>query len=564
MPTLKENPADADIISNKLLIRAGMVRKLVSGVYSFLPLGYKVLRNVERITREEMDKAGFQEVLMSAVQPKELWERSGRWADFGPEMFRLQDRNGRDFCLGPTHEEYFTDLVKNELNSYKQLPTILYQIQTKYRDERRPRFGLIRAREFLMKDAYNFDADREGMLKSYDRVWEAYENVFDRMDFDYRVVLGDSGNMGGSISHEFIAITPNGESEIVYCDDCDFAATNEVAECIYEIETTTEEAKTLEKVHTPNVKTIAELEEFFAIDSDQFVKTLLYKYEDEIYAVLIPGNRDLNLIKLSKHLNCNPDFLEMVEEHEMAEKAGTVLGYVGPIGLKESVNIIVDQRVTEMKNFIIGANEADYHYKNANLTDDLAYEVVEDLLNVEAGDQCPNCNSSLKINRGIEVGNIFQLGTKYSKALDATFLDENGKEQPFYMGSHGIGISRIVSALIEQNHDDYGIIWPINVAPYHAIVTVIRTNDEEQMGLGEEIYQELKEAGIDVLIDDRNERAGVKFNDMDLIGIPLRVVVGRRASEGIVEFSTRADGDKIEISKDEAIEKIYEMVVRSK
>lgn len=562
MPTIKEDPTDADVVSNKLLVRAGMVRKLVSGVYSYLPLGNKVLKNVERIVREEQDAAGFQEVLMSAIQPRELWEKSGRWADFGPEMFRLTDRKDREFCLGPTHEEYFTDFVKNELNSYKQLPLIIYQIQTKYRDERRPRAGLIRGREFLMKDAYNFDADKEGMIKSYEKVWKSYEKTFDRLGFEYRIVRGDSGNMGGSVSHEFIALCSGGEAQVAYCEECDYSATDEIAECITDEYKESDEVLAQEKVHTPDVKTIADLEEFFNLPAKKFIKTLLYKVEgEEVIAVMIPGDRELNMVKLSKYLDAHPDRIEMLEKEEINPFTGSYYGFVGPYGLKDSIRLLVDSKILDMKNFIVGANEVDYHIKNVNITDELDYEVIDDVVNAREGDKCPTCGRDIKIVTGIEVGNIFQLGTKYSKSLDATYLDENGKAQYFWMGSHGIGVSRIVAALVEQNHDDYGIIWPINVAPYKAIVSVINPSDEVRMDLAEEIYSELKAKGIEVLLDDRNERPGVKFNDMDLIGIPLRIVVGRDAKDGNVEYSIREDArNKHKLSKDDAIEEVLKAI----
>lgn len=560
MPTIKEDPTNADVISNKLLVRAGMVRQLVSGVYSYMPLGNRVLKNIERIVREEQDAAGFQEVLMSALQPRELWEKSGRWADFGPEMFKLEDRKGREFCLGPTHEEYFTNFIKNELNSYKQLPLIIYQIQNKYRDERRPRAGLIRGREFLMKDAYNFDADEEGMKKSYDEVWESYNKIFNRLGFDYKVVQGDSGNMGGKVSHEFIAITTGGEAQIAFCKKCDYAVTDEIAECITNEYNETDEILEVEKVYTPNVKTIQELNEYFNLPKKKFVKTLLYKTPDDVIAIMIPGDRELNIVKLSKYLNQHLDSIEMLGENEIYNLTGSFLGFVGPFGLKESVRLIIDSRVKSMKNFIVGANEKNYHLKNVNITNELECEISDDLLNIRESDICPACGSEIYIHSGIEIGNIFQLGTKYSEALDATYLDKFGKAQYFWMGSHGIGVSRIIAALVEQNHDDKGIIWPLCVAPYKAIVSIINIKNNEMLELGNRIYDELTKNGIDVLIDDRKERAGVKFSEMDLIGIPLRIVIGRKANEGIVEFSTRKDMEKEEITSSEAIKRVIEAV----
>lgn len=549
MPTLREVPNDADIISAQLLLRAGMIRKLVSGVYSFLPLGFRVMKNVERIVREEMDKFGGQEVLMSAIQPREIWEESNRWANFGPEMFKLKDRHEREFCLGPTHEEYFTFMINNELKSYKQLPLNLYQIQTKYRDERRPRFGLVRSREFIMKDAYTFDVDQEGLEKSYDNMWKAYESAFDRIGFKYKVVQGDSGNMGGNVSHEFIAITPNGESTIAYCDDCDYAATDEIAETIYTCRSEESNGQPMEKVFTPDVKTIADLESFFKVSGNQFIKTLLFKTEDDkrVFAVMVPGDRSLSLIKLSKFVGVSDEELIMLTDDEVYKIAGSIMGFVGPFGLKESVEIIADRRVFEIRNGICGANEKDHHLKNISL-DASNYKVCDDLLLVEAGDSCPKCGKPLSIDKGTEVGNIFQLGDKYSKAMNATFLDKDGKAKHFIMGSYGIGISRCVAAVVEQFHDERGIIWPVSIAPYKVLVTVVNTKSEEQVVMAENLYQTLKSKNIEVLLDDRNERAGVKFTDADLIGVPLRVTVGKKASEGIVEFSLRSENEKTEVS----------------
>lgn len=547
MPTLREVPNDADVISSQYLLRAGMVRKLVSGVYSFLPLGFKVLKNVENIVREEMDRFGAQEALMSAIQPREIWEESGRWENFGPEMFKLQDRHNREFCLGPTHEEYFTYLVRNELKSYKQLPLNLYQIQTKYRDERRPRFGLVRAREFIMKDAYTFDVDQAGLEKSYMNMWKAYEAAFDRIGLKYKVVQGDSGNMGGSLSHEFIAITPSGESTIAYCDTCDYAATDEVAKCIIDMPVTDEAKGEMKEVHTPDVKTIDELKAFFKCEGSRFIKTLLFKDENnQVYAAMIPGHRDLNLVKLCRFLDISEDETVMLEENEITPLTGSYLGFVGPFGLKESVKVVADKRIFQMTNAICGANKVDYHLENVNLLED-DYLVAEDLLQVEAEDACPTCGKPLFIDRGTEVGNIFQLGDKYSKSLKATFLDADGKAKHFQMGSYGIGISRTVSAIVEQCHDDRGIVWPRHLAPYELIVNVVNAKKADDLAIGEDIYRELQKQGYNVVLDDRKERAGVKFNDADLIGFPLRIVVGKSAKDGIVEVSLRSDGVKEEV-----------------
>ncbi|HHV46380.1 MAG TPA: proline--tRNA ligase [Tissierellia bacterium] len=557
MPTLREVPAEAEIPSHQLLLRAGMMRKLVSGVYSYLPLGYRVIRKIENIVREEMDRQGAQELLMSAIQPKELWEESGRWSTFGPEMFRLKDRNDREFCLGPTHEEYFTSLIKDEVKSYKQLPLNLYQIQTKYRDEKRPRFGVIRAREFIMKDAYSFDKDEEGMRESYRKMWEAYDRVFTRLKLKFRVVEGDSGAMGGSSSHEFIAMAETGEGVIAYCEACDYAATNEKAKVVYNIESD-EAERELERVHTPNVTTIDELQEFFNIEKNRFGKALVYIAKGDPVVVIIPGDRELNETKLINYLGIPEHELVMADENIIEEITNAKKGFTGPIGLKDGVRLIVDSRITRMKNIIVGGNETDYHIKNANYGRDFKGEIAEDLLLVEEGDICPKCGAPLKMDRGIEVGNIFQLGTKYSSSLNAKFLDEDGKEKPFIMGSYGIGVSRTVAAIVEQYHDENGIIWPLVVAPYHVIITVVNSNNEEQSQLGEKLYSELINEGIEVMLDDRNERAGVKFNDRDLIGIPIRITVGKKAGENIVEYSLRKDNEKIEISADKVLEKVKE------
>lgn len=557
MPTLREVPAEAEIPSHQLLLRAGMIRKLVSGVYSYLPLGYKVIKKIEDIVREEMDNKGAQELLMSAIQPKELWEATGRWGNFGPEMFRLKDRNEREFCLGPTHEEYFTDLIKDEIKSYKQLPLNLYQIQTKYRDEKRPRFGVIRAREFIMKDAYSFDKDEEGMKEAYMKMWDAYEKIFTRLKLKFKVVEGDSGAMGGSDSHEFMAMAETGEGVIAYCDACDYAATDEKAIVVYNVEAD-EVEKEMEKVHTPNVTTIEGLQEFFNMDKSKFGKALVYVAEGEPVVAIIPGDRELNETKLVNYLGIPEHELAMADEDVIKEITKAEKGFTGPVGLKDGVRLIVDSRITKMKNLIVGGNETDYHIKNVNYGRDFKGEIAEDLLLVQEGDICPKCGAPLKMDRGIEVGNIFQLGTKYSMSLNAKFLDEDGKEKPFIMGSYGIGISRTVAAIVEQHHDENGIIWPLIVAPYHVIITVVNSKNEEQSLLGEKLYEELKNEGIEVLLDDRKERAGVKFNDRDLIGIPIRITVGKRAGENIVEYSLRRDNEKEEISAEEVLEKVKE------
>ncbi len=554
MPTLRQDPAEAEIPSHQLLLRAGMIRKLVSGVYSYLPLGYRTIRKIENIVREEMDNKGAQELLMSAIQPKELWEKSGRWDNFGPEMFKLRDRSEREFCLGPTHEEYFTNLIKDEVNSYKQLPLIIYQIQTKYRDEKRPRFGLIRAREFIMKDAYSFDVDEDGMKLSYQKMWDAYDAIFTRLKLNYKVVQGDTGAMGGKISHEFMAMSEVGEGRIAYCKACDYAATDEKADVVINIEDD-EKLLDIEKIYTPEIKIIEDLTNFLKIDKRKFGKAIILKAAGKPIVVLIPGDRELNETKLINYLKIAEHELEMADEDTIKKITMADKGFTGPIGLKDA-RLIVDKRITKIRNIVVGANETDYHLKNVNYGRDFQAEVVDDLLLVEEGDTCPNCGSKLYIDRGIEVGNIFQLGTKYSKSLNATFLDENGKEREFVMGSYGVGVSRSVAAIVEQYHDEKGIIWPFVVAPYHVIITVVNTKKEEQIALGERLYNELKNKGIEVLLDDRNESAGVKFNDRDLIGIPARITVGKLASDGIVEFSLRKSSEKEELKAEDVYDRI--------
>lgn len=557
MPTLREDPQDAEIASHKLLLRAGMIRKTAAGLYSYLPLGYRIVRKVENIVREEMDNYGSQEIHMPVTQPREIWEESGRWKTFGPEMFKLQDRNNREFCLGPTAEEYFTDLVKGEIKSYKQLPLNIYQIQTKYRDEKRPRFGINRSREFLMKDAYTFDVDEEAMREAYMNMWRAYEVVFNRLGLEYKIVAGDSGAMGGNSSHEFIALSDVGEGVICYSDDSDFAATDEKAYVYYQVNDENVEKLPSEKVLTPNCKTIEEVSDFLNVDKAHCLKAVDLMVEGKPVIVFIPGDRELNMSKLVSYLKCPEHEIEMMEEQDIL-KLNSSPGFTGPIGLDS--RIIIDSRVTQMKNFVVGANEENYHIKNVNYGDDFEGEIVEDLLMVQEGDIDPETKSPLKFKRGIEVGNIFQLGQKYSKSMNATFLDENGKEQFFWMGSYGIGVTRSVSAIVEQNHDDKGMIWPLVVAPYHLIITVVNTKNEEQNTLAEKLYEKLLLQGVEVLLDDRKERVGVKFNDRDLIGIPLRITVGKKAAEDIVEFSERKTLENIELSSTEAYEKVMEII----
>lgn len=557
MPTLREVPADAEIASHKLMLRAAMIRRSASGVYTYLPLGHKMVQKVEKVVREEMNKAGAMEILMSAIQPREIWDQSGRWSVYGPEMFKLKDRNDREFCLGPTAEEYFTSLVKGEVKSYKQLPLNLYQIQTKYRDEKRPRFGVNRAREFSMKDAYSFDTCEETMMEAYMKMYRAYEKIFDRLCIDYRVCQGDAGAMGGNSSHEFIALAETGEGIIAYTADGSYAATDEKAQ-VYYVGPSPEEPVAMEKVHTPGTKTIEEVSNFLGIQPARCAKAVDLLVEGKPVFVFIPGDRELNETKLVSYLGVPEHEVEMMDD-ETIVRMGSAPGFTGPIGLGEEARIIIDSSLKNIQNLVIGANEEDHHYKGVNFGRDFEGEVAPDLLMVQEGDKTED-GQDLLFARGIEVGNIFQLGQKYSKALHATFLDENGKEQFFWMGSYGVGVTRSLSAIVDQNHDDKGILWPLAIAPFEAIVTVVNTKKEEQNALGLEIYEKLLEAGIDVALDDRNERAGVKFNDRDLIGIPLRISVGKAASERIVEYSTRREGVNEEVPVQEAIDRILEAV----
>lgn len=558
MPTLREAPSDAEIASHKLLLRGAFIRKSASGVYTYLPLGYKVIRKVEEITRQEMDRASAQEILMSAIQPKEIWEQSGRWEKFGPEMFKLKDRHNREFCLGPTAEEYFTTLIKDEVKSYKQLPLNLYQIQTKYRDEKRPRFGINRAREFTMKDGYSFDTNSDTMVNSYMEMYRAYEAVFDRLRLDYKIVQGDNGAMGGNESHEFIALSETGEGVIAYSESGKYAATTEKAAVIYNLPES-EDKKDMEEVNTPGTTTIEDVSNFLNMDKKKCAKAIDLMVEGKPVFVFIPGDRELNMAKLIGYLGVPEHSIEMMTDEEIISM-GSKPGYTGPIGITEDARIILDKNITLMDNLVVGANKEDTHIINANYNRDFNGEICEDLLEVQVGDIIPETGEEYKFARGIEVGNIFQLGTKYSEAIGATYLDENGKEQLIWMGSYGVGVTRSVSAIVEQNHDDDGIIWPMTVAPYHVIVTVVNTKNEEQLALGEEIYNKLISEGIEVILDDRKERAGVKFNDRDLIGIPLRITVGKMAVENKIEYSTRKEKVNEEITVEEAISRAINTV----
>lgn len=540
-PTLREVPAEAEVMSHILMLRAGMIRKSASGVYTFMPLGYRVIKKVMQIVREEMDRKGGQELMLPIIQPAELWIESGRWDVYGDELFRLKDRHGRDFALGPTHEEIITDLVRGEIRSYKQLPLLLYQMQNKYRDERRPRFGLMRGREFIMKDLYSFDKDQAGLDESYRKMYEAYTRIFTRCGLKFRPVEADPGAIGGTGgTHEFMVIADSGEAAIVYCDSCDYAANVEKAEAVVTGEPSGEVALEMQEVATPGARTIDEVASFLHMTSDKFIKTLIYRTEDKLVAALVRGDREVNEIKLQNILGCLQ--LVLADDKTVGDLTGAATGYAGPVDLRD-VRIIVDQEVAMMKNAVTGANKTDYHTLNVNPGRDFPLDEVADIRMVNAGEPCPRCGGTLQAARGIEVGQVFKLGTKYSKALGAKFLDENGKEQLMIMGCYGVGISRTVAAAIEQNHDDDGIIWPMPIAPYHAIVVPVSTKDDKQMQMAVDLYESLQAAGVEVVIDDRNERPGVKFKDADLIGYPLRIVVGNKTvDEGTVEIKHRRNG----------------------
>jgi prolyl-tRNA synthetase len=553
-PTLREVPSEAEIASHQLLLRAGFIRKTTAGVYSYLPLAKRVLRKIENIIREEMDRAGGQELMMPIIQPQELWEKSGRWSVYGDEMFRLYDRHNRGFCLGPTHEEIITTLVDAEVQSYRDLPLLLYQIQNKYRDEIRPRFGLMRGREFIMKDLYSFDADYEGLDVSYKKMYTAYQSIYDRMNLNYRVVEADSGAIGGNESHEFMVLADSGECTVLYCESCDYAANVERAQCIVPDNTPLQsDWRDIEKISTPGLRTIQDLVKNLGIPEQEQVKTLMYSADEEIIAVVLRGDRDLNEIKLKNFLGAKQLF--MADEASVRERCGAGFGSLGPVGLK--VKIYVDLEVARLQNFSCGANEDNYHFRNANMGRDIVPEAVIDMRNAVEGDICPICSANLQSIRGIEVGHIFKLGTKYSDALGASFRNTDGEEKAMVMGCYGIGVSRTMAAAVEQNNDANGIMWPIPIAPYHVIIIPVNTNKEEQMQAANAIYEELIGAGVEVILDDRDERAGVKFKDADLIGIPIKITIGPKSlQEKQAEVKKRWEADTELVALDKVVDTI--------
>lgn len=547
--TLRENAKDEESTSSNLLVRAGMIKKSSNGVYMIMPMGKKVLSKIENIVREEMDATGAQELQMPALILEEVYENSGRRSNFGSNMFSMKDRYGKNYVLGPTHEELFAVAASMKGTSYKDFPYNLYQIQTKFRDETRPRYGLIRVREFIMKDAYSFDTDLEGLDVSYMKMFNAYKKIFDRMELDYKIVKADMGVMGGLLSEEFQAVCEIGEDTVVQCSECDFSSNLEITEVVNTCTMSEETEKEINKVATPHAKTIDEVAAFFGKDANSFVKTLIYKVNNEFVAFLLKGNRELNETKALKLLGATE--MELASFADVEDITHAAVGFAGPVGL--GIKIVMDNEVTTMKNFICGANETDMHLENVNLKDFKA-DMIGDIATVTESDICPVCGKPLKFSKGIEIGNTFKLGTKYAKAMGLNYLDKNNKLNPVVMGSYGIGLGRCMAAVVEQHNDEHGIIWPRSIAPFDLGLVVVSTKDEVQMQLAEKIYNELKEAGYDVLFDDRDERVGVKFKDMELIGLPARITIGKKAGEGIVEFRRRTDSANTEVKVEELVE----------
>ncbi len=554
LSTVKETPADAEVISHQLMLRAGMIRKLAAGLYTWLPLGLRVLRKVEAIVREEMDRAGAQEMLMPAVQPAELWQESGRWEQYGPELLRMKDRHGREFCFGPTHEEVITDVMRREIRSYKQLPANFYQIQTKFRDETRPRFGVMRAREFIMKDAYSFHLDHASLQETYDLMYRTYARIFTRLKLQFRAVEADTGSIGGRSSHEFHVLADSGEDAIAFCNSCDYAANVEMATSRL-LAPPPEATHAKEKVVTPGIRTVDEQAKMLGISLDRIVKSIVVMADDKPAVFFVSGSDELNTIKAAHALGATT--LRLAEAAEVLAVTGAPVGFVGPLNLPADIKVVVDTQAAQIHNFSSGANEADYHWINLNWGVDVTLpSIVADVRSVRVGEQCPRCEGQLSIRRGIEVGHIFQLGTKYSQALNATCLDEQGKATVMTMGCYGIGVSRIVASAIEQNNDAQGIIWPNSIAPFHVALLPMNMHKSHRVReAAEKLYDELCVAGVEVLFDDRKERPGVMFADMELIGIPHRLVLGERGlDEGVIEYKgRRANADQSSDSQNIAL-----------
>ena len=564
LPTLREVPKEAEVTSHRTVLRAGYIRQLASGIYTYLPLGFRVLKKIERVVREEMERAGAQEILCSALQPAELWHETGRWDDYGPELVRLKDRHDRGFVLGPTHEEVFTTLVKQEISSYKKLPLNLFQIQTKYRDERRPRFGVMRAREFVMKDAYSFHTSWEDLDVTYRDMYRTYSNIFSRVGLNFRPVEANAGAIGGEgENHEFMAMADVGEDTIAVCNHCDYAANLEKAEVGQVVAAglePTDEAPAYEKLHTPDTKTIDQLVASLGVDATSLIKTLVYLVDGEPVAVAVRGDHEVNELKVKDFFNGRT--IELANDTTIERVTGAKLGFIGLVGL--TIPFVVDQAVAQMRTGITGANEADYHLQNVVPGRDFSLEKVADVRNVIEGDTCPSCKEgTIKFYQGIECGHIFKLGTKYSASIGVKYLDPNQKQQTPVMGCYGIGVSRVMAAIIEQNNDENGFIWPIPVAPFHVHLIPTKVKDEEQMAIAENLYSRLQAQGIDVLLDDRDEKPGVKFKDSDLIGLPIRVTVGKRANEGVIEFKLRKTGEVSDITVEQADEEIFEPCKRA-
>ena len=553
IPTLREDPAEAEVVSHRLMLRAGMIRKLAAGVYSTLPLGERVMQKTAQIVREEMNRAGALEVTLPFVQPAELWHESGRWEVYGKELLRLTDRHDRQFCLGPTHEEVITDLVRNVVSSYRQLPVTLYQIHIKFRDEIRPRFGVMRAREFIMKDAYSFDIDDASAEASYQRMYDAYSRIFARLGLRFRAVEADSGPIGGSFSHEFMVLADTGEDVIVTCSACDYAANTEKAEILPPEQGGAADTAWLpvERVATPEMRTIDEVSGFLRIDPARLIKTLVYDTDDGPVVALVRGDHEVNEVKLKNHLACT--WLELAGEDLIARVTDAPRGFAGPVGLQD-VRIVADHGLQNQVNMATGGNEVDVHLINVNAARDFSVAAYADIRSAQSGDPCPRCGAALTTTRGIEVGHIFKLGTKYSNSMQATYLDDQGKAQEMVMGCYGIGVGRTVAAAIEQSHDKDGIVFPAAIAPFEVLVVLINPTDENQSAIAESIYAQLQQQGVDVLLDDRDERPGIKFKDADLIGIPLRVTVGRNAvNDQKIDIRVRASGETAQVPVDEAV-----------
>jgi len=567
LTTLREPPGEADVISHQLLLRAGFIRQLAAGVYSYLPLGRRTLRKVEQIVREEMDREDAQELLLPAMQPAELWQASGRYDIYGPELMRLHDRHDREFALGPTHEEVITTLVGNEVKSYRKLPMTLYQIQTKFRDERRPRFGLLRGREFLMKDAYSFDADWEGNHRSYQRMYNAYHRIFTRCGLDFRAVEADAGSIGGEGgTHEFMALADIGEDTIAACTSCEYAANLEKAESSLEAVVAAssfshEDSQKPEKIHTPGVKTIDQLVQFLNCAASDIIKTVLFLADDRVVAVAVRGDHEINELKVKNYLGA--DQVQVADTDYLA-RIDVPVGFIGPYGLDMTdMPILIDHAVANMTSGYTGGNMPDYHYGHVRPIRDLNMQQIGDFRNAIEGDNCPRCQvGKLRFYRGIEVGHVFKLGTKYSEKLSATYLDAGGQSHPMIMGCYGIGVSRLVAAVAQQRHDEYGIAWPLAIAPYHVHLIPISVQNEALMQAANDLYRELQRQGVEVLIDDRNERAGVKFNDADLIGIPYRIIIGKDVEQGFVEWAERGSRDKETMPFSDAIDRIVNHINR--